>query len=88
MFRFSDFFKRKPVAEIPPAEPSAPPAPKVVRTRADVTHFAYDNEHPEGVKCTLTFADGHTASGITSGTGYLASDQAVATSLALCAVNM
>lgn len=54
-------------------------------TRTDVTHTAFDNEHEDGVHCTLTFADGETATGTAPNTGDLAADQAAAKANALAA---
>lgn len=48
-----------------------------------VVHFCYDNEHADGVHCTLTFDDGTEAVGTAPSTGALADDQAAAAANAL-----
>lgn len=75
----------KPVETNPPAEKAAKgkKGEKGGRGKEHVTHFCYDNEHQDGVHCTLTFEDGDTATGCAPSTGDLAADQAAASAAAL-----
>lgn len=75
----------EPVEANPPAEKAAKgkKGEKGGRGKEHVTHFCYDNEHQDGVHCTLTFEDGATAEGSAPSTGDLAADQAAASAAAL-----
>jgi hypothetical protein len=58
-------------------------AKAVDKTKADIVLYAYDNEHKDGIHCTLTFQDGSTSIGVAPSTGDLAHDQDIAYGSAL-----
>ena len=62
---------------------AVPVAPKTI---ADAVIVGFDNEHPDGVHCTVTFRDGTEATGIAPLTGTLLDAQTVATAAAIASV--
>lgn len=58
------------------------PVAKEVKPKGDVVLTSFNNEHADGIECTLTFEDGSTAVGIAPSTGELGVDQESARAMA------